>query len=136
MEMLLDMNISGIRPSNGFYNDTNIKFRPELSSMAADEIEDANVDESTAASTAISDEEVAAARAGQTFGSYDFASQYKPGEIHSLKGTDSDIDSLDIQKAVTDMQKDSAIHRYQYFVQNKQDNNGAAPAKGTENFSL
>ncbi len=130
------MNISGIRPSNGFYDDINIKFRPDLSSMAADEIEDVNVDESTAASTAISDEEVAAAKAGQIFGSYDFASQYKPGEIHSLKGTDSDIDSLDIQKAVTDMQKDSAIHRYQYFVQNKQDNNGAAPAIGTENFSL
>lgn len=130
------MNISGIRPSNGFYDDTKIKFRPELSSMAADEIEDSKVDENTAASTAITDEEVTAARAGQTFGSYDFASQYKPGEVHSLKGNDSDIGSLDIQKAVTDMQKDSAIHRYQYFVQNKQDNNGAAPAKGTENFSL
>ncbi|MBR4706506.1 MAG: hypothetical protein IKP29_00455 [Pseudobutyrivibrio sp.] len=130
------MNISGIRPSNGFYDDTNIKFRPELSSMAADELEDSKVEESAAASTAISDEEVAAARAGQTFGSYDFASQYKPGEIHSLKGTDSDIGSLDIKKAVTDMQKDSAIHRYQYFVQNKKDSNGAQPQKGTENFTL
>ena len=33
-----------------------------------------------------------------------------------MKGRDSDIDALDIQKAVSDMQKDSALQQYQFFV--------------------
>lgn len=33
-----------------------------------------------------------------------------------LKGRDSDIESLDIEKAVSDMQKDQALMQYQYFV--------------------
>ena len=33
-----------------------------------------------------------------------------------MKGRDSDIDALDIEKAVSDMQKDQALMQYQYFV--------------------
>ena len=33
-----------------------------------------------------------------------------------MKGRDSDIESLDMQKAVSDMQKDQALMQYQYFV--------------------
>ena len=33
-----------------------------------------------------------------------------------MKGRDSDIASLDIEKAVSDMQKDQALMQYQYFV--------------------
>ena len=33
-----------------------------------------------------------------------------------MKGKDSDIESLDIEKAVSDMQKDQALMQYQYFV--------------------
>ena len=33
-----------------------------------------------------------------------------------MKGRESDINSLDIQKAVSDMQKDQALMQYQYFV--------------------
>lgn len=33
-----------------------------------------------------------------------------------MKGRDSDIESLDIEKAVSDMQKDQALMQYQYFV--------------------
>ncbi len=33
-----------------------------------------------------------------------------------MKGRESDIESLDIEKAVSDMQKDQALMQYQYFV--------------------
>lgn len=33
-----------------------------------------------------------------------------------MKGKDSDINSLDIDKAVSDMQKDQVLMQYQYFV--------------------
>lgn len=33
-----------------------------------------------------------------------------------MKGRDSDLESLDIEKAVSDMQKDQALMQYQYFV--------------------
>lgn len=33
-----------------------------------------------------------------------------------MKGRDSDINALDMEKAVSDMQKDQALMQYQYFV--------------------
>ncbi len=33
-----------------------------------------------------------------------------------MKGRDSDLESLDMEKAVSDMQKDQALMQYQYFV--------------------
>ncbi|MBO4889914.1 MAG: hypothetical protein J5574_02875 [Lachnospiraceae bacterium] len=33
-----------------------------------------------------------------------------------MKGRDSDIETLDMEKAVSDMQKDQALMQYQYFV--------------------
>ncbi len=44
-----------------------------------------------------------------------------------MKGRESDIESLDIQKAVSDMQKDQALMQYQYFVG---DTNVPDPADG------
>ena len=33
-----------------------------------------------------------------------------------MKGKDSDLESLDMEKAISDMQKDQALMQYQYFV--------------------
>ena len=33
-----------------------------------------------------------------------------------MKGRDADIEALDMEKAVSDMQKDEALQQYQYFV--------------------
>ena len=38
---------------------------------------------------------------------------------HELKGADSDIYSLDTQKAISDLDKDQILQQYQYFVGNK-----------------
>lgn len=35
---------------------------------------------------------------------------------YSLVGVESDIEALDIEKAISDMQKDSILQEYQYFV--------------------
>ena len=131
------MNISGIRPSIGFYEQNSIKINPGLGIIPEEEITSEVGSEEISSTSVISDEEIAAARKGQTFGSYDFASQYKPGSQYELKGVDSDIKSLDVEKAVSNMQKDSAIHRYQYFVQNKQSQSSqTSQTRGTEDFSL
>ena len=131
------MNISGIRPSIGFYDQNSIRINPELGISPEEEVASEVASEEISSTSVISDEEVAAARKGQTFGSYDFASQYKPGSQYDLKGVDSDIKSLDVEKAVSNMQKDSAIHRYQYFVQNKPNQSSqTSQARGTEDFSL
>ena len=42
-------------------------------------------------------------------------SLHEPGGFE-MKGRESDIESLDMQKAISDMQKDQALMQYQYFV--------------------
>ena len=132
------MNISGIRPAVGFYNENSIRFRPDFNQKPVEEeIIPKLPSEDNNKSKVISDEEIASARQGQTFGSYDFASQYKPSTVHEMKGADSDIKSLDVEKAVDEMKKDSAIHRYQYFVQNKPKAGlESTDVRGPENFTL
>lgn len=131
------MNISGIRPSIGFYDQNSIRFNPVLSSMSIEEVAPQLPSEEPQSAAVVSEEEIASARQKQTFGSYDFASQYRPGVSHELKGADSDIKSLDVEKAVSDMKKDSVLQRYQYFVQNKQSAAvSESQIRGSENFSL
>ena len=129
------MNISGIRPSIGFYDYNSMRIRQELGSMAVEEPEEEVLVEENP-TTSVSEEDIVAARKSQTFGSYDFASQYKPGESYELKGAESDIKSLDVEKAVSSMQKDSIIHRYQYFVQSKPTEKTAETNSSFEDFKL
>ncbi|WP_028242589.1 hypothetical protein [Pseudobutyrivibrio ruminis] len=132
------MNISGIRPSTGFYdqNFTRINSDFGLNVKGTAGIGD-SVTEDKIYTVDISEDAIQQeARKDQTFGSYDYASQYKPEE-HQLKGVDSDISKLDVEKAINDMKKDTAIHRYQYFVHNKNSVDGSfGTTRGTEDFSL
>lgn len=129
------MNISGIRPVDGFYDYNRIM---SLQVMPVREVEannaiqvlptkEATVDE-------VSEEEINQAKAKQTFGAYDFANQYDPSATYSLKGEKSELKNLDVEKAISDMQKDQAIHQYQYFVGNK--NKEAEVIMQMENFAL
>lgn len=43
---------------------------------------------------------------------------FNAGEDYGYIGRDSDIASLDMQKAISDMQKDQVLQQYQYFVGN------------------
>lgn len=108
------MNISGIRPSVGYYSYNSIKINElrnqqiaaaQQAKLAAKEEKPANdVDETPVE---------------QNFTSFDFAQTYKPDETYELKGQDSDLQSLDVEKAVSDLQKDKILEQYQYFVSDR-----------------
>lgn len=128
------MNISGIRPTNEFYNVNSVESIRRAAQVAPVE---APVEKVAPVEAPKTEGRSAETEAKQTFGAYDYANQFKPGETYSMKGTDSDLRSLDVEKAVSDMQKDSVLHQYQYFVKdNAQATAAAASVRGAENFSL
>ena len=104
------MNISGIRPADGFYEKNIRKIGAESTApveetkpVEAVEAPAPSYDKDIAASLTISDAGKAAAK--------------------------------NIKLAVSNMEKDTVIHRYQYFVKDKQ-SNPAPQDRGLENFSL
>jgi hypothetical protein len=107
------MNVSGIRPYEGFYQYNSIK----LDELRSQKITEAKQSRETA-------DEPAAVRTdyevNQTFDSYDFAQLYQADDTFTLKGIDSDIGSLDAEKAVSDLDKDQILQQYQYFVGDRQ----------------
>ena len=74
-------------------------------------------------------------RANQTFGAYDYANQYRPDDVFEMKGADSDLKSLDVQKAISDMQKDQLLQQYQTFV-GESDAYQKVSLRGAENFTI
>ena len=52
----------------------------------------------------------------QNYNSFDYAQQYNPDENFELKGIDSDINKLDVQKAISELDKDQVLQQYQFFV--------------------
>ncbi len=128
------MNISGIRPSVGFYDKNSILNRPEIAaSIGLDKIDK----EATSAINEKAYDVNISEEGSKKFDAYDYANQYKPDETFEMKGVDSDIKSLDVEKAVSDMEKDSAIQQYQYFVSGKNPADAVAIAsQKMENFDL
>ena len=104
------MNISGIRPSLGFYSYNSIKI-DELRNqqLAVTAQEQAPMQEE---STGYKDQ----LPVEQNFTSYDYAKSYQPDETYELKGAESDISKLDVEKTMSDLEKDKVLEQYQYFV--------------------
>lgn len=104
------MNISGIRPSLGFYSYNSIKI-DELRNqqLAVTAQEQAPMQED---STGYKDQ----LPVEQNFTSYDYAKSYQPDETYELKGAESDISKLDVEKTMSDLEKDKVLEQYQYFV--------------------
>lgn len=104
------MNISGIRPSLGFYSYNSIKI-DELRNqqLAVTAQENAPKQEEN-----LSHNEQLPVE--QNFTSYDYAKGYQPNETYELKGADSDITKLDVEKTLSDLAKDKVLEQYQYFV--------------------
>lgn len=104
------MNISGIRPLAGINDYNSIRdygISDEKSSVQAAGVteHDSEVQQETDA-----------AKARQTFGAQDYAKQYQSDVSYEMKGSDSDLLSLDIEKAISDMKKDQVLQQYQFFV--------------------
>lgn len=103
------MNLSGIRPSMGFYDDNTIKNRPEINSIPAERTAEESAKESA-------------------FGN-------QPAAVVEINNDGFIAAKKSIEKAVTDMKEDTSIHQYQYFVQEKPPIDSSS-VRGFENFSL
>lgn len=106
------MNISGIRPTESFYSYNSIK----LSELRNQQI--AAAKEASVVSVPKEADEMSVAEniPVQNYTSYDYAQRYNPDDIFELKGINSDITNLDVQKAVSDLDKDQVLQQYQFFV--------------------
>lgn len=127
------MNISGIRPYSGFYDYNSIQ---NIDTVAAEQAVSAD-----SAQEAVLNAPVAADRdtSNQTYNAADYAKQYQADATYDLKGEDSDIRSLDVEQAVSDLQLDKVLQQYQFFVGETKGENtkGAAPqVRATENFTF
>lgn len=123
------MNISGIRPQSGFYNEENIEstsigLSPVAGSSAlVAQPEDIGVTLSISAKVNNS----------QTFGSYDYANQYKPDNSFDITSISFSLQNGEINKAVDNMKRDELLHQYQTFVVG---DNTIEQLRPMENFSL
>lgn len=108
------MNISGIRPITGseIYNSIQ-KSETDVADAASLQKPGQTAEETKE----YADE--ASVREQQTFNAVSYAKQYEPGLSFDMKGADSDLMKLDVEKAISDMQKDQVLVQYQFFVGEK-----------------
>ena len=114
------MNISGIRPTESFYSYNSIK----LSELRNQQIAAAKEASVVRVPKEADEMSVAENIPVQNYTSYDYAQRYNPDDIFELKGIDSDITNLDVQKAVSDLDKDQVLQQYQFFVGEEKDSYG------------
>lgn len=112
------MTISGIRPYAGFYEYNSIK----ANELRAEQIA-ATQEASSVGAEEVSTETQSAAiqtpAPEQNFTAFDYAQNYRSDETYELKGKDCDLASLDMQKAISDLDKDQVLQQYQFFVGDK-----------------
>ena len=125
------MNISGIRPTAGFYSYNSIKTNALHEQQ---NLENPNTKEHEKKET-----EGEFSREKQKFTSYDYAKSYRPEVAYSLNKNSINVEQLDIDKMKSDLKKDQILQQYQYFVRGT-DGLGRAQEKTArrwnENFIL
>ena len=126
------MNISGIGAYSGSYNYNSIQIGQGASRVSSLRNQP-QVAENTTPKTGVSEAEIKAARAGQTFNSEKLASQYKAGAGAAKIGTDADVAKLDEAGKASNTGKSQLMQQYQMFMGEK---NPVATARATENFSF
>lgn len=70
--------------------------------------------------TVITEQEPVRNPAGKNADLENISLKFNTGEDYGYIGKDSDIEQLDMQKAISDMRKDSILQQYQYFVGSSQ----------------
>ena len=131
------MNISGIRPNAGFYDYNSIQ-------NIRNAVEDTPVVKTAADANTSGQQQKTPVRKGQDFGAADYAAQYQPDRTYEMKGSESDIHSLDVEKALSDMHKDQVLQQYQFFVGENIEQSGirqitatdTTKVRNVENFNL
>lgn len=134
------MSISGIRSGMGYQANHSISEIEllELEAVSREvELERQELDHAIGLEQ--DDTIVIKAREEQTFTACDYADSYQANKEYSLKGNESDLWSLDVQKAVSDMQKDRVLEQYQFFVGHdgkRQEPQAVFPKREIEDFTL
>ena len=127
------MNISGIYPYSGFYNFNRIsEAQPVATIDRPQETEPEHKEAVEAVAASVASVE---ARANQTFGAFDYANQYRPDE-NLMNRSLTSVRSIEVDQAISDMQKDQALHQYQFFVREGAASEGTNIIRGAENFAL
>ena len=113
------MNISGIRTGAGFYDYNSIK----INEVRSQQIQEARESEQIPVTGTVEQNDSTDAKVEQIpaaqkedYGVADFNAKYQPDASYDLKGVDSDISKLDVEKALSDLKKDQVLQQYQFFV--------------------
>lgn len=134
------MNISGIRTYAGFYDYNTIK-NSELISLPVQEVEPAGTLDAAKEDADRQSELIAVENGTKNHepdkGAMEYASKYQPDVTYDLKGADSDMAGLDVEKALSQMKKDQVLQQYQFFVgESRAGENLESNLRMNEDFSL
>ena len=77
----------------------------------------------------ITEQEPLQNRAGKSADLENISLKFNTGEDYGYIGKDSDLEKLDMQKAISDMKKDSVLQQYQYFVGSAKNLNSGIPSE-------
>lgn len=124
------MNISGIRIQAGFYDYNTIK-NTQIQEQSVPNVIDTAGEDTRVAEVTESERDNK-----PDHGATEYAKQYQPDAEYDLKGIASDITSLDVEKAISDMKKDQVLQQYQFFVGERMSQTGLLYIRPNENFSL
>lgn len=112
------MGISGLNDYNSFFANYRV---PVIPSVSVEEVR--RQDEQTMQATDLPaiggltvKEEPQAGLPRRDAALEDISLTFNKQDSFDYIGRDSDIESLDVRKAISDMQKDQVLQRYQYFV--------------------
>lgn len=133
------MNVSGIRPISGFSRITNINIVDSKKdiNLSVDAVNNKVNNNSNNAIDNKDSNAVSRDTTNQTFTSKDMAKQYDKRKSYDLKGKDSDLSTLDVEKAISDIQKNNLMEQYKSFVyDDKEDIARGNRIRETENFVL
>ena len=113
------MGINGINDYSNFINNYRI---PSIPSVSVDEVKRQDEELKKASSSpALNNtlEDVAlSAKPRNDAALEDISLTFNKGDDYGYIGKDSDIYSLDVENAISDMQKDNVLKQYQFFVGN------------------
>ena len=113
------MGINGINDYSNFINNYRI---PSIPSVSVDEVkrqdeELKKVSSSPALNNTLEDVAISA-KPRNDAALEDISLTFNKGDDYGYIGKDSDIYSLDVETAISDMQKDNVLKQYQFFVGN------------------
>lgn len=110
------MNISGIRTGAGFYDYNSIKINEVRSQQIRESMESEPIPVMGAVEPNDSADIEAVQLQKADHGAAEFNARYQPDASYELKGVDSDLSKLDVEKALSDLKKDQVLQQYQFFV--------------------